>query len=86
VGRGGGNFKQQTSGTGPFKQGPRDGVRYTLVKNPDYWEKPYPYLDRIELATHRQGRGAVQALQTASVDMIEYVPWQSIPGWKRIPA
>jgi len=82
----GGNFKQQASGTGPFKQGPFEtGVRYTLVKNPDYWEKPYPYLDRIELATIAKDEVRVQALQTGSVDMIEYVPWQSIPGLEKDP-
>lgn len=75
----GGNFKQQTSGTGPFKQGPFEtGVRYTLVKNPEYWEQPYPYLDRIELSTIAKDEVRVQALQTGSVDMIEYVPWQAI--------
>jgi ABC-type transport system substrate-binding protein len=75
----GGSFKQQTSGTGPFKQGPFEtGVRYTLVKNPDYWEQPYPYLDRIELATIAKDEVRVQALQTGSVDMAEYIPWQAI--------
>jgi ABC-type transport system substrate-binding protein len=83
----GGNFKQQASGTGPFKQGPFEtGVRYALVKNPDYWEKPYPYLDRIELATIAKDEVRVQALQTGSVDMIEYVPWQSIPSLEKDPS
>ena len=82
----GGNFKQQCSGTGPFKQGPFEtGVRYALVKNLDYWEKPYPYLDRIELATIAKDEVRVQALQTGSVDMIEYVPWQSIPTLEKDP-
>lgn len=82
----GGNFKQQTSGTGPFKQGPFEtGVRYSLVKNPDYWEKPYPYLDRIELASIAKDEVRVQALQTGSVDMIEYVPWQSIKALEKDP-
>lgn len=82
----GGNFKQQTSGTGPFKQGPFEtGVRYSLVKNPDYWEKPYPYLDRIELASIAKDEVRVQALQTGSVDMIEYVPWQSIKTLEKDP-
>lgn len=82
----GGNFKQQASGTGPFKQGPFEtGVRYTLVKNPDYWEKPYPYLDRIELATIAKDEVRVQALQTGSVDMIEYVPWQAIKTLEKDP-
>ena len=52
-----GDLKKSASGTGPFKLGPYEtGVRYALVKNTDYWESPYPYLDRIELSTGGQGR------------------------------
>jgi ABC-type transport system substrate-binding protein len=83
---GGGNFRQQCSGTGPFKQGPFEtGVRYTLVKNPDYWEKPYPYLDRIEYASIPKDDVRVQAVQTGNVDMAEYIPWQAIAGLKKDP-
>ena len=82
----GGNFKQATSGTGPFKQGPFEtGVRYTLLKNPDYWEQPYPYLDRIEYASIPKDEVRVSALQTGSVDMAEYIPWQSIKGLEKDP-
>ena len=60
---GGGDLKKAASGTGPFKLGPYEtGVRYSLVKNPDYWESPYPYLDRIELSTVAKDDVRVQAL------------------------
>jgi len=82
----GGNFKQATSGTGPFKQGPFEaGVRYALVKNADYWEQPYPYLDRIEYASVPKDEVRMQALQTASVDMTEYIPWQYIKTLEKDP-
>jgi len=82
----GGNFKQATSGTGPFKQGPFEtGVRYALVKNPDYWEQPYPYLDRIEFASVPKDEVRMQALQTGSVDMTEYIPWQYIKTLEKDP-
>ncbi len=82
----GGNFKQATSGTGPFKLGPFEtGVRYTLLKNPDYWEQPYPYLDRIEFASIPKDEVRMQALQTGSVDMTEYVPWQYIKTLEKDP-
>jgi peptide/nickel transport system substrate-binding protein len=75
----GGDFKKATSGTGPFKVGPFEtGVRYTLVKNPDYWDAPLPYLDRIELATIAKDEQRVSALKTGAVDMAEYIPWQAI--------
>lgn len=82
----GGNFKQSASGTGPFKQGPFEtGVRYTLVKNPDYWDQPYPYLDRIEYASIPKDEVRMQALQTGSVDMTEYIPWQYIKTLEKDP-
>jgi peptide/nickel transport system substrate-binding protein len=82
----GGNFKQAASGTGPFKQGPFEtGVRYALVKNRDYWEQPYPHLERIEYASIPKDEVRVQALQTGSVDMAEYIPWQSIKSLKQDP-
>jgi ABC-type transport system substrate-binding protein len=75
----GGDFKKATSGTGPFKLGPFEtGVRYALVKSPDYWDAPLPYLDRIELATVAKDEQRVSALKTGTVDMAEYIPWQAI--------
>jgi ABC-type transport system substrate-binding protein len=85
--KGGGDFKKATSGTGPFKLGPFEtGVRYTLVKNPDYWEPPLPYLDRIELATIGKDEQRVSALKTGAVDMAEYIPWQAIRELEKDPA
>ncbi|HZS32778.1 MAG TPA: ABC transporter substrate-binding protein [Methylomirabilota bacterium] len=84
--RGGGDLRKAASGTGPFKLGPYEtGVRYTLVKNPDYWEAPYPYLDRIELSTIAKDDVRVQALRTGSVDFAEYIPWQEIAALQRDP-
>jgi peptide/nickel transport system substrate-binding protein/glutathione transport system substrate-binding protein len=83
----GGDFKKATSGTGPFKLGPFEtGVRYALVKSPDYWEAPLPYLDRIELATVAKDEQRVSALKTGAVDMAEYVPWQAIRELEKDPA
>ncbi len=79
-----GNFKQAASGTGPFKLGPFEtGVRYNLVKNAEYWEQPYPYLDRVELASIPKDEVRVSALQTGNVDMAEYIPWQAIKGLEK---
>ncbi len=85
--KGGGDFRKATSGTGPFKLGPFEtGVRYALVKNPDYWDPPLPYLDRIELATIAKDEQRVSALKTTAVDMAEYVPWQAIKELEKDPA
>lgn len=83
---GGGDLKKAASGTGPFKLGPFEtGVRYSLVKNPDYWESPYPYLDRIELSTVGKDDVRVQALTTGSVDLAEYIPWQEVKALEKDP-
>jgi peptide/nickel transport system substrate-binding protein len=85
--RAGGDFKKATSGTGPFKVGPFEtGVRYSLVKNPDYWEAPLPYLDRVELATIAKDEQRVSALRTGAVDFAEYIPWQEIATLEKDPA
>lgn len=84
--RDGGDLKRAASGTGPFRLGPYEtGVRYALVKNPDYWEAPYPYLDRIELSTVGKDEVRVQALRTGSVDLAEYIPWQEIRALEKDP-
>ena len=37
------------AGTGPFLADKAEpGSRYIYVRNPDYFEKPYPYLDRVQ--------------------------------------
>ncbi|HEV8309132.1 MAG TPA: ABC transporter substrate-binding protein [Methylomirabilota bacterium] len=83
----GGDFKRAASGTGPFKLGPFEtGVRYTLVKNPDYWDAPLPYLDRIEASSIPKDELRVSALKTGSVDMAEYIPWQEIKVLEKDPA
>lgn len=82
----GGDFKKATSGTGPFKLGSFEtGVRYALVKNPDYWDPPLPYLDRVELASIGKDEQRVSALKTGAVDMAEYVPWQEIRPLEKDP-
>jgi glutathione transport system substrate-binding protein len=83
----GGNFKQAASGTGPFRLGPFEtGVRYSLVRNGEYWDAPLPYLDRIELASIPKDEVRVQALKTGTVDFAEYVPWQEIKPLEKDPA
>ncbi|MGH7320531.1 MAG: ABC transporter substrate-binding protein [Candidatus Rokuibacteriota bacterium] len=83
----GGDFKKASSGTGPFKLGPFEtGVRYSLVKNPDYWDQPLPYLDRVELASIPKDEQRVSALKTGAVDVAEYIPWQEIKSLEKDPA
>jgi ABC-type transport system substrate-binding protein len=61
-------------------------VRYSLVRNGEYWDAPLPYLDRIELASIPKDEVRVQALKTGTVDFAEYVPWQEIKPLEKDPA
>lgn len=62
-------------GTGPFKivnYGP--GVQTVLERNPDYWNKPYPYLDRVIFTVLQEESTRVTALEAGEVDMITAIP------------
>ena len=46
-----GSMQKHMVGTGPFKlEEYKHGVGATFVRNPDYWDKPLPYLDGFKFA------------------------------------
>lgn len=66
-------------GTGPFKL-----VRWeqnqiiVLEKNPEYFKKGLPYLDRIELKIMKDGITRATALRAGEVDFLNYVPKEMV--------
>lgn len=63
------------AGTGPFKVAEQAKGEYTrLVRNPDYWNAPYPYLDELIFREIPDGSTRVNALSAGEVDMIIGVP------------
>lgn len=67
-------------GTGPFVfQGIVPGERVTLTRNPDYWDKPYPYLDRVVMEIMPEPIVQVTALQRGEVDLIWQVSLPHVP-------
>ncbi len=59
------------AGTGPFKVTAIDpGVKVTTERNPDYWDDPLPYLDRITYVVMPEESTRVFALEGDEVDII----------------
>jgi peptide/nickel transport system substrate-binding protein/glutathione transport system substrate-binding protein len=78
------NVKVKANGTGPFiLKEYEPGVRAVAEKNPNYFRKGQPLLDRVEFRMIKNDDARVNALRTAAVDMIEFVPWKDIDTLKR---
>lgn len=62
-------------GTGPFRFVERvPGEKCVLERNPDYWDQPYPYLDRLIFVPMSEAATRVNALLIGEVNMISVVP------------
>lgn len=74
-----GDYETQMNGTGPFMlESFEPDVRYSLVKNPNYWKPGMPYLDRVELIPIPDDNARMAALQSGDVNFAEYVPYQYV--------
>ncbi len=65
------NWAQKPIGAGPFmlKEWVRD-QQYTLVRNPDYWDKPRPYIDQIVMKILTDPTVLENTLRQGGVDVI----------------
>jgi len=61
------------------------GSHAIVARNPNYFRKGQPYLDRIEFRMIKNDDARVNALRTGAVDMIEFVPWKDIDTLQRQP-
>ena len=67
------------AGTGPFKLAKWEPNQIiVLEKNPDYYKKGLPYLDRIELKIMKEGVTRATALRAGEVDFVNYVPKEMV--------
>ncbi|MEZ4522432.1 MAG: ABC transporter substrate-binding protein [Thermomicrobiales bacterium] len=70
---------REMNGTGPFMLDSFEPeVRYTLVKNPNYWQSGLPYLDTINETPIPDDNARVNALLSGEINFVEYVPWQNM--------
>ncbi|MST31456.1 peptide ABC transporter substrate-binding protein [Acidimicrobiaceae bacterium USS-CC1] len=66
-------------GTGPFKfKSFTPGVQSVFVRNENYWQSPYPYLDTLVLSDYGDESSQVNALLSGSVDVIDLLSAASI--------
>lgn len=74
-------FTTAPSGTGPFKL--KDfvpGDHATIVRNPHYFQAPYPYLDAVKFVYLPQTTTQVAAVQSGQVDFITVLgPADAVP-------
>ncbi|PTL81121.1 ABC transporter substrate-binding protein [Vitiosangium sp. GDMCC 1.1324] len=67
------NSSGQAMGTGPFRQVSFDSNLITLERNPTYWRKGQPLLDRLEFHLLESREQTVNALQEGRVDLVSYL-------------
>jgi peptide/nickel transport system substrate-binding protein len=75
----GANFALHPVGTGPFsfvEKIPQDHI--TLQRNPDYWNKGEPYLDKIVYRPFPDDNARVANVKSGDVDIINIVPLPQI--------
>lgn len=82
-----GDLSQVAVGSGPFVfKEYVPNTRVTLTKNADYFEKPLPYLDGLELLIAAEDTSRTAALVQGTADFIEYVPPKDINLLKKDPS
>lgn len=64
-------FSTNPIGTGPFVlKSYEKGQRATFVRNPHYWQPGLPYLDGIDFRVKVDATGALQQVQSGSLDLM----------------
>jgi ABC-type transport system substrate-binding protein len=83
-------------GTGPFKLGEfRPNSHLMMVRNPDYWEKGAPYLDRVAITFIPNSASLIVALRNKRVDLallnrqqdisqVEQQPGLTVKRWRSL--
>jgi peptide/nickel transport system substrate-binding protein len=79
-------FAQHPIGTGPFVLARWDkGTRVALQRNPRYWRKGQPILDRVELIGVPDDNSRITQLRGHQVDIAANPPWPQIDTLNRTP-
>ena len=76
----------QAVGAGPFVlKAAERGVGLDFEANPAYYKPGLPKLKRLRLTAYADENLRVAALQAGDLDLIEYVPWQSMAAIEADP-
>jgi ABC-type transport system substrate-binding protein len=74
------------TGTGPFKLARWEPNQIiVLEKNPDYFKKGLPYLDRVEFKIMKDGITRATALRAGEVDFVNYVAKELVERLSKDP-
>lgn len=76
-------FYQKPIGTGPFMIAARDkGNSITLKRNPHYWKKGKPHLDKVKLVYVENSNSRVIQAQGGKADIAQFPPYSAINSLK----
>lgn len=68
----GDKFRSNPVGTGPFKfESWKQNDRITLVKNPDYWQKDLPKLNKVIFRVIPENTARLNALSNGEIDVMD---------------
>jgi len=76
---------QNPVGTGPFRFVSQNASEIVFERNPDYFRKPLPYLDRLVQRAIPTPGAQVQALTAGEIDFLGNVRGQDLPGLRGNP-
>lgn len=81
-----GKLSENPMGAGPyvFKEYLK-GQRIVVERFAGFYKKDVPKTERVVFQFYADGNMRVNALRSGDVDIIEYVPWQSVPAIKADP-
>ena len=76
-------LNQEPVGTGPFKYESRTiNDRTKFVKNPDYWQEGFPYLDSVEFVVVTDAQIRAQNLLAGDIDILHTTQGESIADFR----
>jgi ABC-type transport system substrate-binding protein len=78
----GNEWNRHPVGTGAFTyklENYRPDELIVLEKNPDYFKKGLPYLDRVEIKVIKDPMAAMTAIRTGQIDILERISPQHVP-------
>jgi len=77
-------IKTRGSGTGPFKFVEWiPGDHWTMERFGDYWQQPFPYVDKVVVKSYRDNAAMVAALKSGIVDVLYNPPFADVGDLRR---
>jgi peptide/nickel transport system substrate-binding protein len=77
-------LKPKPVGTGPFVfESYKPGENFIAKKNPNYWNKPYPYLDEIEFRVYQDALTRKSALEAGDIDIMHTTNGDTIAEFRK---